>query len=88
MPQPKPKAPVRNAAREAMNEGAGKIISKKPTPKIGFKKEVTSINTKGNVTTTKYPKRETPVTLDNGKKAVTSSQLTKVTTRVPVKKKK
>jgi hypothetical protein len=81
-PKPKPKAPVRTAASEAMKS------LKSPNPKIGFKKEVTSINTKGNVTTTKYPKRENPVTLDNGKKAVTSSQLTKVTTRVPVKKKK
>lgn len=31
--QPTPKKPVRSAAREAMNEGGGNIISKKPTAK-------------------------------------------------------
>ncbi len=31
--QPTPKKPIRLAAREAMNEGGGKIISKKPVSK-------------------------------------------------------
>lgn len=84
--QPTPKKTVRSAAREAMNESGGNIISKKtqPTPKATLKKEVTNVKTKGNTTTTSYPEKRTSVNTSNGKK-VAVSKLTKVVTKVPNK---